>query len=90
MSDTARLALTLISFGVSLLTGLAALALLAAERRRAGRALRRWQEAGGSGRPGAVDELVVHLLGNPFDRSSAVVLLVLSLVTGAVGHFLGV
>jgi hypothetical protein len=88
MSDSARLALTVVAFTVSLLTGLAGIGLVVAERRRAGRALRRWQQAGGAARPGAVDELVVHLLGNPFDRSSAVALLLVSLVTGACGHFL--
>ena len=89
MSDTARLALTVVSFTVSLLTGLWGIGIVAAERRRVGRALRRWQQAGGSARPGAVDDLVVHLLGNPFERSSAIGMLLVSLVTGALGHFLG-
>jgi hypothetical protein len=89
MSDPARLALIVISYGVSLLAGLAAVALVAADRRRTGRALRRWQQDGGAARPGAVDELVTHLQGSPFDRSSAVVLALVSLVAGAAGHFLG-
>ena len=89
MSDTARLALTLVSYAVSLLTGLWAVGLVAAERRRAERALRRWRQAGGSARPGAVDELVVHLLGSPFERTSAVAMVLISLVSGALGHFLG-
>jgi hypothetical protein len=88
MTDSARLALTVIGFAVSLLTGLAGLALVVAERRRTGRALRRWQESGGAARPGAVDELVGHLLGNAFDRSSALAMLVVSLVSAACGHFL--
>jgi hypothetical protein len=88
MSDTARLALTVVSYTLSLAAGLGGIALVAAERRRAGRALRRWQQDGGAARPGAVDELVTHLLGNPFDRTSALALLVISLVSGALGHFL--
>jgi hypothetical protein len=89
MSDTARLALTVVSYTVSLLTGLWAIGLVAAERRRTGRALRRWQQDGGSARPGAVDELVGHLLGNPFERTSAMAMVLISLVSGAFGHFLG-
>ena len=89
MSDTARLALTVVSFTVSLLTGLWGIGIVAAERRRVGRALRHWRQDGGPARPGAVDELVVHLLGNPFERSSAIGMLLVSLVTGALGHFLG-
>lgn len=89
MSDTARLALTVVSYAVSLLTGLWAVGLVAAENRRVGRALRRWQRDGGAASPGAVDELVVHLLGSPFERSSAVVMVLVSLVSGALGNVLG-
>jgi hypothetical protein len=87
MSDDARLALTLVCFTVALLAEVGGLALVVREGRRAGRALRRWQtaaERGGTDLHAPVPEL----LGNPFDRGAAAVLLVVGVVFGAAGNFL--
>ncbi|MGY1637980.1 hypothetical protein ACI78V_15145 [Geodermatophilus sp. SYSU D00742] len=129
MSETARTALTVVCYSVAVLAQLAALAILVAEGRRAGAALRRWRDAEpgpatGAGPPSptavvgppgttavvgppgtttalvptsgpATDRrradraaLVDPLLGNAFDRTSAVVLLVVGVVVGTIGHLL--
>jgi hypothetical protein len=87
MSDDARLALTLVCFTVALLAEVGGLALVVREARRAGRVLRRWQAADACD---AADlrALVPELLGNPFDRGAAAVLLVVGVVFGAAGNFL--
>jgi len=97
MSDDARLALTLICYVIALVAQLAGLVLVIREARRAGRALRRWQAAnpaqnpeGSLGQQTRVDEVVTALLGNPLDRWTAVLLLVLGVVVGGVGNFLSV
>ena len=86
MRDTARLALTVVCFAVALVAELAALALLLREARRAERALRRWRD---TDPPVPVRLVADQLLGNRFDRGAAVVLLVVGLVVGALGNFLG-
>jgi hypothetical protein len=87
MSDTAQVALTVVCYTVAALAQLTAIALLAREGRRSGRVLRRWQEADPR-RRAELPDLVGDLLGNSFDRRTAVVLLVVGVVAGAVGHFL--
>ena len=87
MSDTAQVALTVVCYTVAALAQLTAIALLAREGRRSSRVLRRWQEADPR-RRAELPDLVGGLLGNSFDRRTAVVLLVVGVVTGAVGHFL--
>jgi hypothetical protein len=95
MSVDARLALTLICYGIALVTELTGLVLVIREARRAGRALRRWQAANPAQNPqGAlaqqthVNEVVAALLGNPVDRWTAVLLLVVGVVVGGLGNFL--
>jgi hypothetical protein len=93
MSATARLALTVVCWLVALVAEVCALVLLAREWRAVSRALRRWRNlrrAGGE-QPAGLDDLdglVDHLLDNPFDRSAAVVLLVVGVVVGTVGNIL--
>jgi len=93
MSDTARLALTVVCYVVAVLAQLAGLALLAKEGRRVGATLPRWRDAdpqpGSAGRRGELDRVVDDLLGNRFDRTSALALLALGVVAGGLGHFLG-
>src|SRR4051794_39012438 len=97
MSDDARLALTIICFVGALLAQLGGLVLVVREARAAGRALRRWQAAEaqgfgaqGSGAQGSGEprSLVPALLGNPFDRTAAVVLLGAGVLLGAAGNLL--
>ncbi|MDP9428481.1 MAG: hypothetical protein M3Q47_06195 [Actinomycetota bacterium] len=95
MSDTAQVALTVVCYVVSVLAQLAGLALIVKEVQRTGRALARWrairEEAGkadSSGQRGELGAVVDHVLGNQFDRTSAVVLLVIGVVVGALGNLL--
>jgi hypothetical protein len=93
MSPTARVALIVVCWTVTLLTELAGLLLLALEGRRTGRALRRWREIdpeteGIFARQRQLDDLVDVLTGRPFDRLSAVALLATGVVVGAIGAFL--
>jgi hypothetical protein len=85
MSSDARLALTVVCFAVALLAEVGAVLLLAKEARAAGRALRRWRA---EGRKAEEADVLEQLLGNRFDRSAAVVLLVGGIVAGGVGDFL--
>jgi hypothetical protein len=85
MSSDARLALTVVCFAVALLAEVGAVLLLAKEARATGRALRRWRA---EGRTAEEADVVEQLLGNRFDRSAAVVLLVGGIVAGGVGDFL--
>jgi|1185.fasta_scaffold205340_2 hypothetical protein len=87
MSLTARVALIVVCWTVSVTTELAAIGLLVRESRRARRVLGRWRNAPpGVSRP---PELFLdQLLANRFDRSAAVVLLVTGVATGALGNFL--
>ncbi|MGY1689511.1 hypothetical protein ACI79C_04115 [Geodermatophilus sp. SYSU D00697] len=87
MSDTAQVALTVVCYAVAALAQLTALVLLAREARRSSSVLRRWHEADPRQRA-ELPGLVGDLLGNSFDRGAAVVLLVVGVVTGALGHFL--
>ena len=95
MSETAQVALAVVCFSVALLAQVTALALLVADARRAGSALRRWRDAGTAGRereaPVRLCELtglLDTLLDNRFDRAAAAVLLVVGVVAGALGWFL--
>jgi hypothetical protein len=91
MSDTARLALTVVCWVLALVAELSAIALLAREGRAAGRVLRRWYDAPRPGderqRP-SLDAALQQLLVNRFDRGAAVFLLVLGVVVGTVGNLL--
>ncbi|MGY1592831.1 hypothetical protein ACI789_07750 [Geodermatophilus sp. SYSU D00965] len=87
MNETAQVALTVVCYAVAALAQLTALALLAREGRRSSSVLRRWQEADPRQRA-ELPGLVGDLLGSSFDRGAAVVLLVIGVVTGALGHFL--
>jgi hypothetical protein len=80
MSETAQVALAVVCLLVSLLTELTALTLLIRESRRTGAALRAWRD-----RSGDAGLLVDVLLGSQFDRASALVLLVVGVLTGALG-----
>ena len=93
MSDTAQVALTVLCYVVAALAQLAGLALLVKEVQRTGRALARWRatweeagEADSSRLRSELGAVVDHLLGNRFDRRSAVVLLVIGVVVGALGN----
>ena len=94
MDHTALLVLTVLCFVVGLGAELIGVALAVSEVRSAGRALRRWREAHragdppGSGPARDLDQVVGALLGNPFDRVSAAVLVVLGIVAGAAGNVL--
>jgi hypothetical protein len=95
MSETAQVALAVVCFSVAVLAGLAGIGLVVAEARRTSSALRRWRDrppAGADGDPAVsraeLVRVVDHLLGNPFDRATAVALLLVGVLTGAVGGFL--
>ncbi len=95
MSETARVALAVVCFSVALLAQLTGLALLVADARRTGSALRRWRDGGTAGRDpegpvrlGELTSLLDSLLGNRFDRAAAAALLLVGAVAGALGWFL--
>lgn len=93
MSSTARLALTVVCWTLALLTEIAGILLLLADSRRTGRALRRWRQVDPGdealfARQQQLDALVDVLVGNPFDRVTAVALLVIGIVAGTVGDLL--
>ena len=95
MSETAQVALAVVCFSVALLAQVTGLALLAAEARRTASVLRRWRDGGTVGRGreapvrlGELTGLLDALLDNRFDRSAAIVLLVVGVVAGALGWFL--
>jgi hypothetical protein len=90
MDHTALLALTVVCFVVAVAAELAGVALAVSEVRRASRALRRWRNAdpGGNDQGADLEEVVRALLGKPFDRVSAVVLVLVGIGTGALGNFL--
>jgi hypothetical protein len=82
-------------FALALVAELIGVALVVSEVRSAGRALRRWRDAhpagtgqGSAGPAGDLDQVVSGLLGSPFDRVSAAVLIVVGIVAGAAGNFL--
>src|SRR3712207_9094792 len=92
MSETAQVALAVVCFAVAVLAQVTGLALLVAEARRTGAALRRWRDGGPEGhrpetpvRPGDLAVLVDALLGNRVDRAAAPALLVGGVVAGARG-----
>ena len=87
MSDTAQVAVTVVCHLVALTAALTGLGLLAKERRRTDAALRRWGEGPGERDPaGDRAALVDALLGNAFDRTTAVVLLAVAVGAAFVGH----
>jgi hypothetical protein len=95
MSETAQVALAVVCFSVALLAQVTGLALLVADARRAGSALRRGRDGGTAGRDreapvrlGELTSLLDSLLGNRFDRAAATVLLLVGVVAGALGWFL--
>jgi hypothetical protein len=95
MSETAQVALAVVCFSVAVLAQVTGLALLVADARRTGSALRRWLDDGPAGREretpvrlGELTSLLDILLDNRFDRSAAAVLLVVGVVAGALGWFL--
>jgi hypothetical protein len=95
MSETAQVALAVVCFSVALLAQVTGLALLVADARRTGSALRRWRDGGVAGREqeapvrlGELTSLLDSLLDNRFDRAAAVVLLLVGVVAGALGWFL--
>jgi hypothetical protein len=93
MTPTARLALTIVCWTLALVAEVAGLLLLVAESRRTGRALRRWREVdpedeGLFAKQRQLDTLVDVLAGRPFDRGTAVALLVVGVVVGTAGNLL--
>jgi len=93
MSPTARLALTVVCWTLALLCELAGLLLLVADGRRTGRALRHWRQVDPADqglfvKQQQLDALVDVLQGRPFDRGTAVALLVIGVVVGTVGNLL--
>ena len=95
MSETAQVALAVVCFSVALLAQVTGLAMLVADARRTGSALRRWRDGGMAGRereaPVRLAELtglLDSLLGNRFDRAAAAVLLLVGVVASAVGGLL--
>jgi hypothetical protein len=95
MSETAQVALAVVCFSVAVLAQVTGLALLVADARRTGAALRRWRDGGPPGREeespvrlGELAGLLDSLLDNRFDRATAAVLLVVGVVAGALGCFL--
>lgn len=95
MSETAQVALAVVCFSVAALAQLTGLALLVADARRTGSALRRWRDGCPPGREqetpvrlGELAGLLDSLLGNRFDRAAAAVLLVVGVVAGALGGLL--
>jgi hypothetical protein len=95
MSETAQAALAVVCFSVALLAQVTGLALLVADARRTGAALRRWRDGGAAGREreapvrlGELTGLLDSLLDNHFDRAAAAVLLLVGVVAGALGWFL--
>ena len=95
MSETAQVALAVVCFSVAVLAQVTGLALLVADARRTGSAIRRWRDGGPAGREretpvrlGELTGLLDILLDNRFDRSAAAVLLVVGVVAGALGWFL--
>jgi hypothetical protein len=94
MSDTARLALTLVCWLLAGAAEVTGIALLAKEARASRRAVARWRERRDSApEPSAgledVEDVLDQLLGNRFDRAAAVGLLALGVVVGSIGNFLG-
>jgi hypothetical protein len=95
MSETAQVALAVVCFSVAVLAGLSGITLVVVEGRRTSSALRRWRD-GPSARtepdsavPRAELVRVVDLLlGDPVDRATAVALLLVGVLTGALGGFL--
>jgi hypothetical protein len=95
MTHTAQLVLTVICLVTALVSEVAGVTLAASELRHAQRTLREWDRANPQGnalRPldqtAMLNGVIKGLLGNPFDRASAVVFLVLGAVLGAAGNFL--
>ncbi len=96
MSETAQVALAVVCFSVALLAQVTGLAMLVADARRTGSALRRWRDGGIAGREreapvrlAELTSLLDSLLGNRFDRAAAAaVLLLVGVVASAVGGFL--
>jgi hypothetical protein len=95
MSETAQVALAVVCFAVAVLAQVTGLALLVADARRTGAALRRWRDSSPAGhrpetpvRLGDLAVLLDTLLDNRFDRAAAAVLLVVGVVAGALGWFL--
>jgi hypothetical protein len=95
MSETAQVALAVLCFSVAGLAQVIGLVLLILEARRTSSALRRWrgtepqlQERDTLVKVGEVDGLVAHLLGNQFDRTAALVLLLIGFAAGALGNLL--
>jgi hypothetical protein len=88
VSDTAQTALAVVCYVVAMSAQLAGIALLVRETRRTRVGLRRWRDARPPGRQEDRDALVAELLGNQFDRTSALVLLAIGVVAGALGHLL--
>ncbi len=95
MSETAQVALAVVCFSVALLAQVTGLAMLVADARRTGSALRRWRDSGMAGREqeapvrlAELTSLLDSLSGNRFDRAAAVVLLLVGVVASAVGGLL--
>jgi hypothetical protein len=94
MSETAQVALAVVCFSVAVLAGLTGIGLVVAEGRRTSGALRRWRDqplprdAAAPVDRAELQQVVDHLLGNPVDRATAVVLLLVCVLTGALGGFL--
>lgn len=95
MSETAQVALAVVCFSVAVLAQVTGLALLVADARRTGAALRHWRHrcrTGGEAdipvRAGDLAGLLDALLGNRFDRAAAAVLLLVGVVAGALGSLL--
>jgi hypothetical protein len=95
MSETAQVALAFLCFSVAALAQVTGLALLVADGRRTGAAVRRWRDGGPPGRerqaPVGFDELaglLDCLLANRFDRVTAAVLLMIGVAAGALGSLL--
>jgi hypothetical protein len=95
MTHTALLTLTVVCFVVAFVAELAGVALAASEVRSASRALRRWKSAnpaaterGSDDHLLRLDPVISGLLGNSFDRVAAVALILVGIVTGALGNFL--
>lgn len=88
------LCLTIALFTVSLICELVAIALIFGEARQSQKALKSWKGAnpdnnanGSYGQNLVLNQIMIGLLGRPWVRYVAAILILVGLVTGAAGNF---